>query len=257
MNLYHCDINAYAMPRMRSGIFFYTLFCLSTPLTTSAQEQRPHDYFSIEPYGSYRYYQMENLSGDVKALPNYGAGIKFGRTIHRVHLELGLEYITKNYTEQNAYGNALGVHGGKVSANYQLDYFNIPLLIHVGLLPQVGGTQQLYISTGFLLNNARNFRETDQYADGFTDNRNLNFNPRLGGSARLGLRYDHELYKFLSLFAEAAVDVKFLKEFEEITPSSGSSINGNGNYKNLPNDLVSVVGNIGISFSLLKHPLDK
>ncbi len=186
------------------------------------------DYFSTELDANYHYYFVGN---DNSNNFNYGFSFLISKYTHKLKLSTGINYSTKSYDSQEEIFNSIS------KRKYNLKYLNIPIIANIEIVSH----KKLFVSilTGFSFNHIADYNIKTYYLNGdFVTDNDLLGDKRLGITYMLGTTFSKSIGKKFILNMSPSINYKLIPDHNNQRP----------NYKNIPDDRLSLGFNIGIEY---------
>ncbi|MFA5540967.1 MAG: hypothetical protein WC984_04780 [Bacteroidales bacterium] len=208
---------------MRKIIF--CLLLLFGALKTYSQDK---DYFSTEFDANYYYYFVGNNNSNNL---NYGFSLLVSKNIQKLKFSTGINYSIKSYNSQGDPFYSIE------KRKYNFEYLNIPIIANIEIFSHKKFRSS--ILTGFTFNHIIDYDITSFYLNGetLTEN-NLLDNRKLGVIFMLGATFSKSIGNKCLLNLSPFINYKLIPDHDNQRPD----------YKNIPDDKISIGFRIGIEY---------
>ncbi len=155
--------------------------------------------------------------------------------MQKLKLSTGINYSTKSYYSQADINNSIA------KREYDLKYLNIPIIANIELMSQKGVSISLL--TGFVFNNIVDYNIETYFLNGDSENENdLLEDKKIGVTYMLGTTFSKSIGEKFILNMSPIANYKLIPDHSDQRP----------NYKNIPNDRLSLGFKIGIEYLIKK-----
>lgn len=207
---------------MKKNALFFVLYIIAYEIYGQKNN------FSTEINVNYTYYFVgENNSNNL----NYGFSLFASKYIQKLKLSTGINYAIKSYNSQSDQLYSIQ------KREYNLKYLNIPIIANIDIF-----SQNKFIScilTGIAFNQITDFNIKTYYLNGETiTDINLLSNRKLGLSFMLGTTFSLLIGDKYLLNLSPVINYKLIPDHDNQRP----------NYKNIPNDKVSIDLKFGVEY---------